>query len=310
LKLFVGVGLFLTLAQAGLPLPTLEVRPSTSNVSIGERFQVTLEARGESTATYEFPKEVNSGSVELILSRPLSAMASIAVYEAQVFALGSEGRVPEIEVQYTLPDGATGIVKSAPIPLNVISTLDPNDENPAPADFAPPVPVLVSRAFWITSGVVGLLLVAGLVMLVRRLRFPKKPVDPHVTPAISPEEETLGRLEALATARAAIEAKAFYIQLIQIVKMYLERRLEAPVLEMTSTETLAFVKAHAWTAPHGVGLRDLVTSADLVKFGGSSDASNADRQIQLARDLVGRIDRLRRAEAEIQTRESGRKKPA
>ena len=79
---------------------------------------------------------------------------------------------------------------------------------------------------------------------------------------------------------------------------------------MTSTETVAFVKAHAWTTPHAVALRDLVTAADLVKFGGSSDASNADRQIQLVRDLVARIDRLRRTELEMQARSQDRRKTA
>lgn len=310
MKLFLGVSLFLSLAQAGLPHPSLEARPSTSNISIGERFQVTLETRGASTTTYEFPREINTGSVELIQSRPAGAMATTVVYDAQVFALGSEARIPEIEVRYKLADGASGIVKSPPVPLNVISALDPSDENPAPADFAPPVPVLVTRAFWITSVAASLLLIAGLVLLIRRLRFPKKPVDPSVTPAISPEEEALTRLDALSTERATLEPKAFYIHLIQILKQYLERRLDAPVLEMTSTETLAFVKAHAWTAPHVVGLRDLVTSADLVKFGGSSDASNAERQIQFTRDLVGRIDRLRRVEREIQTHEADRRKTA
>ena len=122
-----GVSLFLALAQTGLPLPTLEVRPSTANVSIGEKFQVTLEARGASTTTYEFPKEINSGAVELIQPRPAGPMASVAVYDAQVFALGDEGRIPEIEVLYKLSDGTTGSLKSVPFPLNVVSSLDPND---------------------------------------------------------------------------------------------------------------------------------------------------------------------------------------
>jgi hypothetical protein len=79
---------------------------------------------------------------------------------------------------------------------------------------------------------------------------------------------------------------------------------------MTSTETLGFVKNHAWTAPHAVALRDLVASADLVKFGGSSDATNADRQIQFVRDMVGRVDRLRRADLELRSREPDRRKTA
>lgn len=310
MKLALGFPLWLLLAQAGLPVPVVEVHPSTSNVSIGERFQVTVEVRGEPTTTYEFPGELSTAAVEMKLARPVSRMASAAQYDAQVFALGAEARIPEIEVHYRSADGAEGVVKSAPVPLNVISSLDPNEENPAPADFAPPLPVLVSRAFWITSGAAGLLLVALLVLLIRRLRLPRKPVEVSVTPARSPEEEAMTRLQSLAEGRALMEPKDFYIELIQVVKLYLERRLNAPVLEMTSTETMTFVKNHSWTAPHAAGLRDLVTSADLVKFGGSSDASNADRQIQLARELVGRIDRLRRVDLETREREPERRKSA
>ena len=310
MKSFLGISLFLALGQASVQAPVIEVRPSTANVSVGERFQVTVEARGPGGTAWEFPKQINDGSVELIQSNPSTALAHTVTYDAQVFAIGAEARIPEIEVQYRAADGSSGAVKSAPVPLNVVSTLDPNDQNPAPADFAPPLPVLVSRAFWVASGLASLLLIALIVWLVRRIRFPKKPVEPTVTPAISPEEEALTALDRLATARTAFEPKVFYIQLIQILKQYLERRLEAPILEMTSTETLAFVKSHAWTTPHAVALRDLVTSADLVKFGGSSDASNAERQIQLVREIVGRIDRLRRAELEMQARQPDRRKTA
>jgi hypothetical protein len=310
LNLALGFSLFLILAQGGLPVPVVEVHPSTANVSIGERFQVTVEVKGDPTTTFEFPGELSTSAVEMKLSRPVSRMASTAVYDAQVFALGAEARIPEIEVRYRSGDGTEGVVKSAPVPLNVISSLDPNEQDPAPADFAPPVPVLVSRAFWIAGGVAGLLAVALLVLLVRRLRLPKKPVEVSMTPALSPEEEAMTRLERLAAARATQDPKIFYIELIQVVKLYLERRLHAPVLEMTSTETMTFVKNHAWTAPHAAGLRDLVTSADLVKFGGSSDASNADRQIQMARELIGRVDRLRRVDQEMKEQDQARRKSA
>lgn len=310
MKSFLGISLFLAVAQAGLPGAAIEVRPATANVSVGERFQVVVEARGPNGTAWEFPKQINDGSVELIQSNPATALANSVTYDAQVFAIGAEGRIPEIEVRYTAADGSSGVVKSATVPLNVVSTLDPNEKNPTPADFAPPLPVFVSRAFWVASSIAGLLLIATLVAIIRRLRFPKKPADVAVTPAISPEEEALTGLDRLAAARAALDPRAFYIQLVQILKQFLERRLEAPVLEMTSTETLSFVKAHAWTAPHAVALRDLVTSADLVKFGGSSDASNADRQIQLVREIVGRVDRLRRADMEMQAREQDRRKTA
>lgn len=305
------VSLYLALAQAvPAPVPTIDVRTSTTNVSIGERFQVTVELQGPNGATYDFPKEIIDPSVELIQSTAAKPLARIAIYDTQVFAIDAQAKIPEITIPYALPDGTRGEVKSAPIALNVISTLDPKEPNPAPADFAPPVPVLVSRAFWVTAALAAALLIALMVFLFRRLRFPKKPNDPSVTPAITPEEEALARLDELTTTHAYRDPRTFYIRLVQVLKQYLERRLEAPVLEMTTTETVAFVKVHSWTAPHAVALRDLITSADLVKFGGSSDATNAERQIQLVRDLVGRVDRLRRTALELEAREVERRKIA
>lgn len=309
MKISLAASLFFALAQATFPPPSIEVRPSTANVSIGERFQVTVELRGPSGTKYDFPKEISDGSVELIQAQPPTA-DGVAIYNAQVFALGEQGRIPEIEIQYTAPDGVKGSAKSAPMPLNIVSTLDPKEQNPAPADFAPPVPVLVSRAFWIAAGIVTVLFILGLVWLAKRLRFPKKLADPVVTPAITPEEEAMNGLDKLAALPASSNPRRFYIELVQILKQYLERRLEAPVLEMTSTETLGFVKNHSWTSPYAVAVRDLVTTADMVKFGGASDTSNAEKQIQLARDLVGRIDRLRRADIERQSREQDRRKSA
>jgi hypothetical protein len=305
-----GISLALVLAQAGTSTPTLEVRPSTANVSIGERFQVTVEARGPGGATYEFPKAVSSGSVELTESKVSTPKAGVAVYDAQVFGIGEEGKIPEIEVGYRSLDGSSGSLKSEPVPLNVISSLDPKEEKPAPADFAPPMPVVVAPAFWVVNGLAGLFLIAGMVWLARRLRFPKGAVDPTARPALSPEEEALRGLEQLALARATLEPRGFYIELVQILKQYLERRLEAPVLEMTSTEALAFLKAHAWTTSQAVPLRDLVTSADLVKFGGSSDASNGDRHLELVREVIARIDRLHQAELERRALEPDRRKIA
>jgi hypothetical protein len=302
--------LVLAAIQGEAFLPSIEARPSSTNVSIGERFQVTVEARGTSGMTFEFPQTVSDGSIELTQSRSASSANSVAVYDAQVFAIGDSAKVPEIEVAFKTGDGAQGTAKSRPVPLNVVSALDPNEQNPAPADFAPPQPVLVSRAFWVAGSIASAILIAVFILVARRLRFPKKPVDPTVAPALTAEEAALQGLEALAVKAATIEPKAFFIQLIQILKGYLEVRLEAPVLEMTSTETLSLVKSHDWTAPHAKALRELVSSADLVKFGGLSQATDAQNHIQLVRDVVARIDRLRRAELDRVTRDQERRKTA
>src|SRR5262245_15502318 len=136
MKSVFGVSIFLALAQAAVPPAVIEVRPSTANVSVGERFQVVVEARGPSGVSFEFPKQTNDGAVELIQSNPSTALANSVTYDAQVFAIGADARIPEIEVPYKGADGSSGTVKSKAFLLNVVSSLDPNDKNPAPADFA------------------------------------------------------------------------------------------------------------------------------------------------------------------------------
>jgi hypothetical protein len=310
MTMLLKVAVFIAAIQGEAYLPSIEVRPSSTNVSIGERFQVTVEARGPSGMTFEFPKTVSDGSIELTQSRSASSANSIAVYDAQIFAIGESAKVPEIEIAFKTGEGAQGTARSRPVPLNVVSVLDPAEQDPAPADFAPPQPVLVSRAFWVAGAIAGAIIVGLFILLARRLRFPKKPADPVVAPALTPEDAALQGLESLASRVGTIEPKAFFIQLVQILKGYLEVRLEAPVLEMTSTETLSLVKAHAWTAPHAPALRELISSADLAKFGGASHAVNAEAHIQLVRDVVARIDRLRRSELDRASRDQERRKTA
>lgn len=286
------------LGQADGPAPTVEVRPASANVSIGERFRVTLEAHGPRGVSYEFPKNISNGNIEMTQAPALSATGESAVYETQLFALGKDAQIPAIDVPFVASDGTSGVVTTEPLALNPVSALDPTDKNPAPADYVPPQPVLVSRAFWIVNSIAVVLLLAALIALVRRLRAPKKLKDAIVTPPVSPEEEALTRLATLAQTAQSLDPKTFYIQLVQTLKQYLERRLEAPVLEMTSTEALGLVRANAWTSHHATQIRDLIGAADLVKFGGVSDASHADRHLQLVRDVVASVDRERRAREE------------
>ncbi len=288
----------LLLGPADGALPTVDVRPSSTNVSIGEKFRVTLEVHGPRGLKYDFPRNISDGNIEMIQAPVQSASPDSAVYETQLFALGSDARIPPIQVSYTSADGSGGVVETAPITLNPVSALDPSEKEPVPADYAPPQPVLVARLFWVINGLAGLVLLAGLVALVRKLRLPRKVSDALITPPVSAEEEALSRLASLAGSAQLASPKPFYIELVQILKQYLERRLEAPVLEMTSTEALGVVRAHEWTTAHAAPIRDLINAADLAKFGGVSDASSAERHLQLVREVVANVDQQRRARDE------------
>ena len=116
-------------------------------------------------------------------------------------------------------------------------------------------------------------------------------------PELPPDAEALRALDALAAAGLLPrgEYRSFYIQLAAVAKRYLERRLGAPVLEMTTAETLAFLRGH----PHGGELlpvmRDLAEAADRIKFAkGQGLAQEAERHLAAVRALVPALEaRLR-----------------
>jgi len=51
------------------------------------------------------------------------------------------------------------------------------------------------------------------------------------------------------------------------VKRYLERRLDEPVLEWTSFETVRRLREKGIELPKEIGFPDLLSAADVVKFG-------------------------------------------
>jgi hypothetical protein len=216
-------------------------------------------------------------------------------YEAAVFSLG-ELEVPPIPVRYRLLDGTEGEAASGPIALKVVSLLPKDPQQQKLADVRGPLPVGVGRAFWVALVVAVALVAALAIWLVRRRR---KAEAPHAAavPELPADAEALGALAALAASGLLSrgEYRPFYIQLTAVAKRYLERRLDAPVLEMTTAETLGFLRTHA----HGGDLlpvvRDLAEAADRIKFAkGQGLAQEAERHLAAVRALVPALEaRLR-----------------
>jgi hypothetical protein len=303
----------LLFAQAAVPPPTVSAAASPvsvtataskSEVTVGEPFTIELKATGPAGTTYTFAGEASADELELRTPAPAAnapaANAPAAEpgthrYEAAVFALG-ELQLPGIPVRYKLPDGTQGEATSAPIALRVVSLLPKAESDRTLADIRGPASLSIGRAFWIALGL-ALALAAVLVMLLLRRRRRNEAPAAERVPEIAPDLQALAALEALAREGLPTrgELRPFYIRLTAIAKRYLERRLGAPVLEMTSAETLAFLRGH----PHGGELlpvvRDLAEAADRVKFArGEGLAAEAERHIAAVRALVPALEaRLR-----------------
>jgi hypothetical protein len=276
--------------------PTVKATPSKNEVTLGETFGLDVEASGPPGTAWVFPAEAGNESVELGTLPPDpraagSSTANVHHYRAAVFALGNVD-IPPVTVKYGLPDGSEGETATAPVSVRVLSVLPKDPGQRTLADIRPPMGISIGAAFWAAAACLLALAAALAYWLVRRRRHRAGPAA-AVAPPLAPDAEARAALERLAVSGALGrgEYRSFYIALAQVAKRYLERRLGAPVLEMTSSEMVAFLRDH----PHGQGLasamRDIAGAADHVKFArGSAVAEEAERHLAGVRQMIDLLE--------------------
>jgi hypothetical protein len=287
------VAFVLLLAAADAPRVTAAA--SKVDLRVGEAFVVELTALGPEGTTFEFAKDAGNESVELREASPGATPPPPGVhrYDAMALALG-DVELPAINVPYRLPDGTAGTATTEPIRLRVESVLPKDPKQQKLVDIRGPVSLTIGAPFWIALGMLAA--VAGALgwWLWRRRR---PAAAPPAAPPLEADAEALQALDRLAASGLVERAdyRAYYIALAEVAKRYLERRLAAPVLEMTSAEMAAFLRDHEAAGPFAGAMRDLAGAADRVKFArGAGLEDEARRHLEGARSLVRGIeDRLR-----------------
>jgi hypothetical protein len=288
--------------------PAVAAVPSKSEVTVGEVFAVDVKASGPSGTRWTFPELAGNDSVEIRRAAPAEGAGTASGapplppgtsrYEAVVYALG-DVELPAIPVKYRLPDGGEGEASTTAVPLRVVSMLPKDEAEPKLADIHAPLALPIGAAFWI--GLAALvLLMASLALWWRRRRRRARASTAPAAQELAPDVEARQALERLAAsgARERGEYRGFYIALTEIAKRYLERRLAAPVLEMTSAEMLAFLRDHAHGRGFAPALRDLAGAADQVKFAAvDGRAEEALRHLGAVRETVDALEALLRPSA-------------
>jgi hypothetical protein len=300
-----AVLLLLATAARAAEEPRVKAVASKTEVRVGEVFVVDVTASGPPGATYTFPKDPGGDALELREPAPPPPGTPVPEpkngshrYEAAAFAVG-EAEVPPLAVSFRLADGTEGSVKTEAIPLRIVSVLPKDPKEQKLADIRGPVPLRVAAAFWIALGLV-LALLAALVFWIARRRRRGEATAP-AAPPVAPDVEALRALDRLAAA-GLLESgdyRGFYIALTEIAKRYLEARLKAPVLEMTSAETWALLKEHPQAAGFAVPVRDLAGAADRIKFArGEGLADEARRHLLAVRSLIAGLEQQLRPRPE------------
>jgi hypothetical protein len=267
-------------------------------VSVGEPFVVEVEGQGPPGTTWSFASQGNNDEVELEAAPATEGenpRPDLQHYRALAFAVG-EAHVPPIEAECRLSDGSTHEVASEPLAVRMRSLLpkDPNEQKLA--DIRPPLSLSAGWPFWVVLGLLVVLVTAGIVWLVRLMRRRgREVVAERPMPELAPDaeaREALARLARSGPMRRG-DLRGHYIALTQIAKRYLERRLTAPVLEMTSSETLAFLRQHAHGTRVMPSVRDLVGAADQVKFArGDGAREEGERHLKAVGAMVETLETL------------------
>ena len=303
-------------APAAAAEPTASVAASKTEIAVGQAFTVDVTVSGPEGAVYTFPPEPGNDQVELRTWRPPAGASPLPSapgshrYDATIFAVG-EAEVPAITIGYRLADGTEGQVSTKPLAIRVLSVLPKDPKEQKLADVRPPVPIspLPPAEVLAAAGRSIVVLGAGAALLVAIAlgglwlwRKRRRAVPATAPPAAAPDVEALAALDELAASQLIERGdyRAFYITLVVVLKLYLERRLGAPVVEMTTAEMIAFLR----DAPHHDELvptmRDLAGAADQIKFArGEGLAQEAERHLAAARALVRSLEaRFQAAEAE------------
>lgn len=186
------------------------------------------------------------------------------------------------EVHYRIP----------PQPVHVI--LIAEQEGVAVAEARSTRDVPFHLAWWLEAyggHVLGWLLALVALALLVRYWWIKRNKDavptPPLAPVVDPYSAALARLAELReTAPWQYDVKAFYIDLGDLVRLYLEGRSGLPLAEMTTDEAIAHVQ-NRWTGTQIEQYRFILTRADMVKFAkGTLDVSDHLSCLDQAEQLV------------------------
>lgn len=283
---------------AGMPAQAQQVRAylSADSVRVGDRFNLTLVAEHQFTADPVFPPQeagqeffgdlevlaIQSGGSRLATEATAGTRVDSLIYEVTTFAIDT-AYVPSIPVFFVAGEDTT-FFASYPIDLPVISLVPAEAEGIR--DLAPIAEFPINPWRWILIALIVAGLLAGLYYLwKRRQSMPKQTVLTVPEPEISPIDQAIQRLRALekdANLKDTEQIKPFYVELTEILRVYLSRRLRINAMESTSFELnrdlghLAMRKRIPENVAHLT--KRVLQVSDLVKFADMQPAPEVGMQ--------------------------------
>ena len=278
----------------------LEARVSADSIAIGERFTLTLTALHGFDEPPSFPPVTDSAFGDFVPLELLSGGTEAVepgvridsvVYGVTTFALDS-AVLPPLRVGF---EGGAREAMTPAVVLPVISLV--SQEASGIRDLADPVEFGTPRWPYVLLGL-GVLILASLIWyFFIRKRPPEVVVQTPADPERPPHKIALARLRALETAPITTreQIEAYYVELSDIVRTYLEHRLGILALESTTPEICHALLSNdlGHTMPSGIHTQvdRILSLADLVKFADFSPQPAQGQQARLESvDVVERVE--------------------
>jgi hypothetical protein len=272
-----------------------------TEVQVGEDLTFTLTIEHPAGGEYLTPPASAFAPFDVIgvTENKVSQTETRLEYRLAAYRLPAELEIPAIELRHRDDAGDPKTLRTAAIPVRVVTSLTPEVEDIH--DIKEPVDLEVPRDLSLFFWLLGALLAAAVLYLIyRKLRKEPAAVPAWVPPPTPPDEEAEAALLRLAEKKLIErgEIPSFYTELSEIVKRYAGRRFDVPYLERTTSEVLGDLRPLAGRelSPEVLSdLRAILEASDLVKFAKRMpERSQAEGSLALAFEL---LQRTRRAAA-------------
>lgn len=213
-------------------------------------------------------------------------------YVISTFLTG-EFEIPPLSIQYFTPDDSTGRMLTTEKIEIVVESVKPSEAGDI-RDIKPPMEIprklwVLLRWFVLGGGIA--VLAAAAVVLYRRKKAGKSLLPQRQEPPRPPHEVAFERLEALKHSGLLErnEIKAFYIEVSEIIRQYVEGRYYIVAMEMTTEEVLGHLADADVSEEEYKLCEDFLDRCDLVKFAKVIPSSEEnDAIVQTAYEIVER----------------------
>ncbi len=275
------LALLLLLPSSLLPQWHATARLDTNSIRIGEQPTLTLRLRyaaKEKKRSIDFPtvEQKLAPHVETIERSPVDTLTQGEGTSPEWKQLIQEVRITSFDSgRHRIPPFRFVIdqdtMYSDPLLLEVNSVPVGKSKKPRPIKSIYEFPYTWSEWFqdhwpWFAAGG-GVLLLALLLFLYYRYRQRQKAKEPAAPPR-PPHERALERIQELRSENAYEnwDAKAYYTEISDILRHYLEERYMIPALEETTPKILNELSFTAIDEEGKGRIRKILRTADMVKF--------------------------------------------